>query len=63
MPKEYIVYARKENEPEYLMQVVLETKDINKVNAYKLYAKDNGYILRIVEFTMSKPDFIASINI
>ena len=63
MSKEYIVYARKESEPEYLEEIVMVTKDISKVNACKLYAIDNGYILRIVEFTMSKPDFIASINI
>lgn len=63
MNTEYLIYARKNDEPEYMEEIVLETTDISKVNACKMYAEENGYILRIVEFTMSKPDFVASINI
>ena len=59
---EYIVWARKASDPEWMEEVVTETTSITRADHDKHCLEENGYIARILTFNMEKPDFTKIFN-
>lgn len=60
---EYVVWARKPSEPEYMESVVTETTSLLRAEHDKHCLEENGYIARIMTFNFEKPDFTKIFNI
>jgi hypothetical protein len=55
---EYILWARKQGEPDWMEEVITETKDKKQLEKSKAWAKANGYEdLRVMEYNGEAPDF------
>ena len=60
---EYVVWARKVSEPEYMESVITETKSLLRAEHDRDALESNGYIARIMTFNFEKPDFTGCIKI
>lgn len=59
---EYIVWARKASDPEWMETMVTETTSLLRAEHDKNCLEQNGYVARILNFNGEKPDFIGTIR-
>lgn len=58
MEKEFILYGVKDNQPDYMEEVITVQKSEDIIEKAKVWAIKNGYNrLRVYEFNWEKPDF------
>lgn len=58
MKTEYILYALKKDEPEYMEDVIFETTNIKDLEDVKFQAIQRGYIkFRVAEYKGESPNF------
>ncbi len=55
---EYIVYGNKPNQPNYLEEIITETKSLSHLEKAKKWATKNGFIsLRVGTFENTQKEF------
>jgi hypothetical protein len=61
---EYILWATKKGNPEYMEQLITETTSLEHLSEAKSWAIQNGYEkLRVMEYNGEAPDFTQTIAI
>jgi len=55
---EYILYAKKPNQPDYLEEIITETKSLSHLEKAKKWATKNGFVsLRVGTFENTEEEF------